>query len=75
MVNSARSHVGVRVQRRGKLRVAAVGVAAAIAAGVATHHVNQPADPEPEAMGRVIPTPCDGFADCVYTAYWYYFLR
>jgi hypothetical protein len=42
---------------------------------MAVHHVTQPEEPRQWAMMSAIPTPCDGFADCIYTAYWYAFLR
>ena len=62
--------------RRTKRHVSAVAVAlAAVAAvGVTAHQVDHSDDGGHDAM-TAIPTPCDGFADCIYTAYWYAFLR
>jgi hypothetical protein len=75
MSNASVSPVAVPVQTRVRARIAALAVAAVVAGGVTVHHVSQPSEPTHEAMGRVVPTPCDGFADCIYTAYWYAFLR
>jgi hypothetical protein len=61
----------VRTWVRARLVLA---VAAVAALGITVHHVNQPSEPESEAM-TAIPTPCDDFMDCVYTAWWYAFLR
>ncbi len=75
MTNVSTSPVAVRTRTRVRARVAALSVAAAVTGGIATHHLTQPTEPKHDAMGPVIPAPCDDFADCVYTAYWYYFLR
>jgi hypothetical protein len=75
MSNASMSPVAVRVRTLLRARVVALSVAAVVAGGITAHHVTQPTEPTHEAMGRVIPTPCDGFADCIYTAYWYAFLR
>jgi hypothetical protein len=63
----ARCRTGVRAR-------VVLAVAAVAAAGVTIHHVNQPTEPASEAM-TAIPTPCDDFMDCIYTAWWYAFLR
>jgi hypothetical protein len=75
MSNASVSPVAARVRTRVRAGVAALSVAVVVAGGVTAHHVSQPSEPTQEAMGRAIPTPCDGFADCIYTAYWYAFLR
>ena len=63
--------------RRTKRHVcaAAVALAAVAAVGVTAHQVNHSDDGGHDARMSAIPTPCDGFADCIYTAYWYAFLR
>ena len=73
MSNASLSPVSARARTRVRAGVAAVAVV--VAGGVAAHHVSQPSEPAQEAMGRAIPTPCDDFADCIYTAWWYAFLR
>ena len=57
------------------LRAAAVALAAVVAVGVTAHQVDHSDDGGHDARMSAIPTPCDGFADCIYTAYWYAFLR
>jgi hypothetical protein len=64
-----------RPRRRVRAGVAALCLAAVVTGGMAVHHVTQPEEPRQWAMMSAIPTPCDGFADCIYTAYWYAFLR
>jgi hypothetical protein len=62
-------------RRRTGFRARVVFAVAAVAAvGITVHHVNQPTEPTSEAM-TAIPTPCDDFMDCIYTAWWYAFLR
>jgi hypothetical protein len=62
--------------RRSKrhVRAVAVALAAVAAVGVTAQQVNRSDDGGHDAM-TAIPTMCDGFADCIYTAYWYAFLR
>jgi hypothetical protein len=64
------------VRSRARLRVgmSALAIAALGGAGLGARSLAHHSEPAPEAMSA-IPTPCDGFMDCVYTAYWYYFLR
>ena len=57
------------------IRAAAVALAAVAAVGVTVQQVNHSDDGGHDARMSAIPTPCDGFGDCVYTAYWYAFLR
>lgn len=61
-----------RNRRRGRL--AAAAVATIIAGGIATSQATEAAPALPTRMSA-IPTPCDGFADCIYTAVWYAFYR
>ena len=75
MSNASLSPAGARVRTRVRAGVAALSVAVVVAGGVTAHRVSQPSEPTQEAMGRAIPTPCDDFADCIYTAWWYAFLR
>ena len=57
------------------VRAAAVALAAVATVGVTAHQVNHSDDGGHDARMSAIPTMCDGFADCIYTAYWYAFLR
>jgi len=67
-------HMVMTNSNRLRLTAASVSVAALAAVGLAVHQLNEPEESGGEAM-TAIPTPCDGFADCIYTAYWYAFLR
>ena len=62
-------------RRNRRLRAALVGAVAVAAVGVAGQHVTASPSGGHEARMSAIPTPCDGFSDCIYTAYWYAFLR
>ena len=53
----------------------AVSLAAVAATGFGVSQLTDNAEPESEARMTAIPTPCDGFADCIYTAAWYAFWR
>ena len=50
-------------------------LAAVAAAGFGVSQMTDAAEPAHEARMSAIPTPCDGFADCIYTAAWYAFWR
>jgi hypothetical protein len=68
-------HMVMTNSNRFRIAAASVSVAALAAVGLAVHQVNQHEESSGEARMSAIPTPCDGFADCIYTAYWYAFLR
>lgn len=63
-----------RPRSRVRLGISALAVAALAGTGLAANSLTQPDEPAPEALSA-IPAPCDDLMDCVYTAYWYYFLR
>ncbi len=64
-----------RARTRRGIGAAAVSLAAVAGVGVAAQHITRPHAADHEARMSAIPTPCDGFGDCIYTAYWYVFLR
>jgi hypothetical protein len=59
---------------RRRARLAAAALATVVAGGIAANHVAEAAPARSVAM-TAIPTPCDDFADCIYTAVWYVFYR
>ena len=63
------------VRARNRIRLAAVSLAAVAAASFGVSQLTDASEPEHEARMSAIPTPCDGFADCIYTAAWYAFWR
>ncbi len=72
MLNAHTNSRPTRNLRRGRL--AAAAVATIIAGGIATSGATEAAPSLPTRMSA-IPTPCDDFADCIYTAVWYAFYR